>query len=312
MRYSVIIPVFNKANTICESIDSILNQKSKNYEIIVVNDGSTDNLHDVLEKYKNIIRIIDQKNGGVSVARNTGIKNANGDYICFLDADDLWLDNHLKTLDTLIEKYNTFNYFITSNIVTKCNGQHLYSNRSLADLDNDFICDNLLKLLNVYGDFIVNTNCICVKKDFLLDKNLFFEPNIKIGEDTDMWYRISLYTPVVFTKTVTTMYRRENSTATKKTTNTFDWIFSSRAQEILQNKEIKQDIKDSYKLLIDRYNLTCARDYIMLNDKKNAKKRIDLVFNKKSFNYLMTKAFSMLPLSIAHLIYNIKYNKIRS
>ncbi|MBR4881344.1 MAG: glycosyltransferase, partial [Clostridia bacterium] len=91
MKFSVIIPVYNKADTISASIDSVISQTEKDFELIIVDDGSSDNIDEVLSKYKNI-HVITQENGGVSVARNSGIMAAQGDYICFLDADDLWTE----------------------------------------------------------------------------------------------------------------------------------------------------------------------------------------------------------------------------
>ena len=83
MKFSIIIPVYNKANTIVQALDSIFSQTFKDFEVIVVNDGSTDNVLEVLKSYNNSVKVITQRNGGVSVARNKGIENANGDYLCF-------------------------------------------------------------------------------------------------------------------------------------------------------------------------------------------------------------------------------------
>jgi glycosyltransferase involved in cell wall biosynthesis len=88
MKISVIIPLYNQKDFIQQSIESILQQTYQNFEIIVVNDGSTDNPHPVLEKYKKDILLIQQNNCGLSAARNTGLRYASGDYIQFLDADD--------------------------------------------------------------------------------------------------------------------------------------------------------------------------------------------------------------------------------
>ena len=311
MKFSVIIPVYNKANTICESIDSILNQTFKDFEIIIVDDGSKDNLDDVLKKYGNQIKVIKQKNGGVSVARNTGIKHARGEFICFLDADDLWFNNHLLELDNLINKYKNCDYFITSHVSTDSLGKEIYSNRKLDKkfFDSDFLVDDLIGLVNKVGDGITHTNSICVKKNILKKCNLFFEPGEKIGEDTDLWYRISFSCPVVISKKITTMYRRENSTATKVTSNTFDWIFARRYDDIISNSLISDKVKESYKFLIDRYNLTCAREYLLLKDKNQAFNIINKVNHKKTLKYFLTRILCYLPLSLSNIIIKVKYNR---
>lgn len=309
MDFSVIIPVYNKKETVSESIESVLNQKYKNFEIIVINDGSTDNTSEILEKYKNKIKIINQKNSGVSVARNNGIKKAKGKFICFLDADDIWFDNHLETLDKMIKEYKNESYFITSRITTFNNNAIYHSSSKLKKFPQTFKCKNLFKLLNVYGDGLLQTNSICIKKDAFIKNNIFFEPNIKIGEDTDVWYRVALKFPVIISKTETNIYRKEYSTATKKTSNDYDWIFSKRIQKILNDKNIPNEIKNECQWLIDRYNLACVRDYIYDKNKKKAKDRIKTIKNKKNSNYVITKILTILPLSIARKIYCYKYKK---
>jgi len=89
-KISVIIPNFNYARYVGQAVDSVLNQSYRNFEIIVVNNGSTDNSLDVLRTYGDKIRIVDQPNLGQSGARNSGLAESRGEYIAFLDADDLW------------------------------------------------------------------------------------------------------------------------------------------------------------------------------------------------------------------------------
>lgn len=88
---SVIIPVYNRAHYIKECLDSVLSQTYKDYEIIVVDDGSTDNVKEVLLPNMQQIRYIYKENGGAASARNVGIMHAKGDYIAWLDSDDRWL-----------------------------------------------------------------------------------------------------------------------------------------------------------------------------------------------------------------------------
>ena len=90
-KVSVVIPTYNRADFICDAIDSVLNQTHSNIEIIVVDDGSTDNTSAVLEKYQDRIKIIRQENQGCSAARNSGIRFCSGNYVAFLDSDDKWL-----------------------------------------------------------------------------------------------------------------------------------------------------------------------------------------------------------------------------
>jgi glycosyltransferase involved in cell wall biosynthesis len=95
-RVSVIIPTFNRAQFVTEAIDSVLSQSYKDYEIIVVDDGSTDDTKGTLKRYGEKIKYIYQKNSGVSAARNTGINEAKGVWVAFLDSDDEWIKNYLS------------------------------------------------------------------------------------------------------------------------------------------------------------------------------------------------------------------------
>ena len=106
-KITIIIPIYNCEKTISRCIDSILRQTYKNFELILVNDGSTDGTSRILCSYKdNRIKLINQENKGTGSARNTGIKYATGDFICFVDGDDYVEPNFLCEGYELIKKYN--------------------------------------------------------------------------------------------------------------------------------------------------------------------------------------------------------------
>ena len=269
MKFSVIIPVYNKANTLRHALESVFNQIEQDYEILVVDDGSTDSPETVLKEYESrpTLRFFHQKNSGVSVARNTGIQNARGNYICFLDADDLYHKNHLAVLSNLIEKYPEQSFFATSHMTVFPNHTQRDSSRTLKGYPENFLCKNLFSLLNHKGDGIIHTNCMCIKRSILIEENLFFQPGEKVGEDTDMWFRIALYHPIVISKAVTTSYQREHSTATAKTSNSLSWIFARRN---LNEYVLSPEIKEECLRLIDRYKMTCSRDLLRERNRKGA------------------------------------------
>jgi glycosyltransferase involved in cell wall biosynthesis len=103
-RVSAIIPVYNGAVTIAEAIDSVLGQTYANSEVIVVNDGSTDATAEVLRQYGDRITVVEQTNGGLSKARNAALRIANGEYVAFLDADDLWLSTMLERAVAVLDR----------------------------------------------------------------------------------------------------------------------------------------------------------------------------------------------------------------
>jgi len=171
---SVIIPVFNTEKYLAEAIESVLSQTLKPSEIIVVDDGSTDGSADIARKFLPAIRLIQQPNSGIASARNTGIKASTGDYLAFLDADDLW--NH-KKLELQVE-------FLKNHPETDMvfgNVQQFVS----PELPESF--QNKIRLIESAMSGIVAGTMI-LKKETFLQVGLFNE-KLQIGEFIDWFSR---------------------------------------------------------------------------------------------------------------------------
>jgi glycosyltransferase involved in cell wall biosynthesis len=199
--FSVVIPLYNKELSISNTIQSVLNQTFQEFEIVIVNDGSTDNSVKEVEKIDDKrIRLIHQENKGVSAARNRGIKEAKYEWIAFLDGDDLWMENHLEEMTKLIHEYNDCKFFSTSwmnsNLGIKKNKQ----NDSSLQIKNYF--SEMLKRHLVWTGTVVIHNSI-VKKVGLFDAKL------AVGEDLEYWARIAKQYPLVKSNLVTAIYRLE-------------------------------------------------------------------------------------------------------
>lgn len=181
--FSVIIPLYNKAKYIQRAIESVLNQTYQNFEIIVVNDGSTDNSLEIVSsiaKEDKRVKVISQGNQGVSAARNRAIANASNDYIAFLDADDLYHPRFLEVIFNLIQKYNSIEIisaFITTNNEFKKINEIEYQ----EILKKDFF-----RFLIRYHPLLSSSSTI-LKKDLITNNNLKFDESLKFGEDTDFW-----------------------------------------------------------------------------------------------------------------------------
>ena len=121
-KVSVIIPSYNCAQYLSEALESVFSQSYKDYEVIVVDDGSTDNIREVVDRfinrYSNQIRYIFQENKGLAVVRNNGIENSLGDYIALLDADDKWFPNRLEEEIKLMESDSQ--YGVPSEVKRRC------------------------------------------------------------------------------------------------------------------------------------------------------------------------------------------------
>ena len=184
---SAIIPTYNRAHLVCDAIDSVLAQTYPCHEIIVVDDGSTDNTHNVLSgKYGDKIISLRQDNRGVSAARNLGIATATGEWIAFLDSDDLWLTQKLeKQVAALHGKPDAAMCYCYA-VGERDNGvlvgpDVIYGNKNRPELFGSLIS----------GDWI-NTPAMMVKKDALNYCGCFNE-NIRIGEDWVLWMTLSCY-----------------------------------------------------------------------------------------------------------------------
>lgn len=129
-KITLILPIFNGEKYISRCIDSVLNQTYKNFELIIINDGSTDKSLNIIKKYAkkdNRIKIINKKNEGVSIARNIGIENSTGDFITFIDADDYLEIEALETMINLASKYKV--EIVRTSYVLETNNKFAYEKK---------------------------------------------------------------------------------------------------------------------------------------------------------------------------------------
>jgi glycosyltransferase involved in cell wall biosynthesis len=273
------VPAYNAEKYIERCIDSMINF-DYDYEIIIVNDGSTDNTLNIVEKYRDIknINIISQKNKGLSYARNVGIKNANGKYISFVDSDD-FVD--MKELIKLVEEANLNNLDIIQgqmiNYYNECENsfgiyrikpklKKIYKNR----IFNGKI---FLKYAVRNKSFIISACSRIYKRDFLINNNLFFYEGI-LHEDNDFTPKALFYATRVSYKNYVFYYRTHNeSSITKNNKNIrrFEGLLIS-ANEIY--KLYIKNKKDKYLRKIYSSIFSSAHVYVTNNFSKNEYKKI--------------------------------------
>lgn len=186
---SIVIPLYNKADYIEKCIGSVLSQTYLNFELIVINDGSTDGSLFKLEQFTdNRLRIFSQPNAGVSQARNYGVALAVYDYVSFLDADDWWAPDFLYELIQLISSC-TEAILWGSNYYYVKKGVHRIEHKGLAA---DFL-SGYIDFVSVYGSTfcsLINCSYVVVLKSAFLQAN-GFRPPLKFGEDFDLWIRLA-------------------------------------------------------------------------------------------------------------------------
>lgn len=184
---SVIIPTFNRGWILKEAIDSVIAQNFEDFELIVIDDGSSDNTPDILNLYKNDIIAFTQNNKGVSAARNKGIALSSGRFIAFLDSDDLWMQNKLSTqVDFFNENHDalicqTDEIWIRNNVRVNPKRRH----KKLSGM----IFEHSLGLC------MVSPSAVMIKRK-LFDEVGLFDEDLPACEDYDLWLRISCSHPV--------------------------------------------------------------------------------------------------------------------
>lgn len=184
---SVIIPTYNRGWILNEAIDSVLSQTFKDYELIVVDDGSDDNTADILENYSKKIRIIHQENQGVSAARNRGIVSSNGRFIALLDSDDLWLPEKLNRQISFFRNHPDAIICQTQEVWIR-NGKRVNAGKRHKKLSG-MIFEPSLSLC------LVSPSAVMFKRE-LIDMVGLFDESLPACEDYDLWLRVSLKYPV--------------------------------------------------------------------------------------------------------------------
>lgn len=303
--FSVIIPLYNKEKHIKQTLESVLNQTFQDFEVIVIDDGSTDSSEkEVLSVQNSKIRIFTIENRGVSFARNYGIEKSEGNLIAFLDADDYWYPNHLEDLYSLYQKYPKAGLFAT-------NYEFYYSENQIEkpcflDISSDFesgIVDDFFKSSYVYR--LAWTSAVAVPCEVFSSVGKFDE-NISYGasgEDTDMWTRIALQYKTAFHNRISARYLMNTE---NKLTN---YKVSERTFPKL-DKFLEEEKENHWlKKFLDLYRSEYAIKHKTAGNKKAFyfyKSGID----SKNLNF-KTKVLFMLPVSVLRVLYKIKklFNK---
>lgn len=238
MKVSVVIPTFNNAAYIGQAVDSVLHQSYRDMEIIVVDDGSTDDTKAILSKFGKSITYIYQENKSAPVARNTGIEAANGEYVAFLDSDDIWERHNLGTKMTVFREnpdlgavFSDFSIFFGDGRSNPAAMRSLYPifTRQKARLSNIFddgslaLCtegeDTTLYKGNVFkpllhGNFIMLSSVVA-RKEAIVDAGAFDE-SLMTQQDYDLFLRLSRQMKWGFIDSPLVRYRRHDTQLTAR------------------------------------------------------------------------------------------------
>lgn len=277
--YSVVIPLYNKAPYIIKALQSIENQTFNDYEIIVVNDGSTDDSLQVLQEYisnlKTInadfskkITLINQNNQGVSCTRNNAVKIAKHPFIAFLDADDWWEPEYLSEMKSLIENFPDAGLWSSSYYVVKNNSKRLVR----IGVEPEFQ-KGIINYLQVYArtlEMPVWTGATIIRKS-VFEEERGFNTKLSLGEDFDLWIRVALKKDVVLLNKPLSNYNFDIENASKAVVNNFiypperHYIFNVEylSEQEKTNKDLKKllDVLRAYSLIRYRMLNQYAKEY---------------------------------------------------
>ena len=251
---SVVISIFNRKSLVQDAIRSALQQEPKNYEVIVIDDGSTDGTSAFLKSLNLSIKIVVKKNGGVSSARNVGIRVAQGKYVAFLDSDDLWLPDILKAQSDYLKIYSDIPLVYADQYI-EVKGKRIdgtrftmkkYTHEEMSRFDLPGFAESPP----------IHISSTMVRKS-IFDEVGYFNEELKIHEDTDMWNRISEKYKLGYIKNPLAVFRWEIDPdhllkpAARKEFMREGKKYMKLYEEIIKGRELtereKAGVEDSYR-----------------------------------------------------------------
>jgi len=264
-RVSVIIPAFNTSRFISQAIESVLNQAFTDQELIVVDDGSTDDTASLVMKYGGKLRYIYQKNQGLSSARNTGIVKAEGEYIGFLDADDYWDREKLRHQVALLDSSPDTGV--------------VYTALKVVDKDNHEIEERGCLVRGRIFFSLLTENCVVGScSSALIRRECFekagtFDEMLSASEDWDLWLRIAPYYLFDFVDLPLTFYRIHEGNMHK------DLVLMERnvfhvIDKLFKREALNQEVVRRQGEILARHVLDFALNYFIERDVKNARRCI--------------------------------------
>lgn len=207
MKFSVVMPLYNKAAYVTHAIQSVLNQSFTDFEVIVIDDGSSDGGADLVRAFHDPrIRVVQQANAGVSAARNRGIALAHGEWVALLDADDCHHPQYLETMLAVLQRYPEAD-MAASTYERVPDQAHQWPPAWVAlngPPEVEYITD-------LFGRWMKGptfcTSAVCIRTSLLNQMRPCFPPGESQGEDLDLWFRLSERTPIPLIQTPLLAYR---------------------------------------------------------------------------------------------------------
>lgn len=231
---SVVIPTYNRAYIVGDAIRSVLAQSYPNIEIVVVNDGSTDDTPNVLKSFGGKLRIVDQSNAGPAAARNRGIRSSKGSILAFLDSDDLWAPTYIERQVSILEKAGL------SIPCSLCNGWLEFTEESkstafdFAEINPNLETGLWLNPDEIFVTRFLQFNQMAAIRRTAIEKVGLFDPQLKYLEDWDLALRLSLYKPWCFIKEPLVAWRQQRDDSLSRIALSEQGLVRSTVVDVLQ------------------------------------------------------------------------------
>ena len=286
-KFSVIVPLYNKAPFVRKALESIASQTYRDFELIVVDDGSTDNSAAICEEFFQTFNhslahsinvnpsfvhsFIRQPNSGVAAARNRGVAESHGEFVCFLDADDWWESTFLEEMDRLIAEYPDAGIYASNYIYYKPGKTHVALSLPRGYLDYP-------KAYYEGSSMPVWTGATCMPRK-VFDEMGGFPLGIKLGEDFLLWAKIALHYPVAFSEKPLAYYNNDVPASLRATRN----LHAPEHHMLFHLEPLEAEIANlslvhsltpslvtSWKLLLDKLRVSGLLEYWMSDEYHNA------------------------------------------
>ena len=307
-KFSVIIPLYNKEREIKRSVTSVLSQSVKDFELIIINDGSTDNGPAMVREFNDPrIKLISQENRGVSAARNRGIAEAKNELISFLDADDEWTADYLETIRGLRKKFPDAGLYATNYQLKKPRGYFRPPKiKGLPAPPWEGIMPDYFKSAYL-GEPPVCTSATTIPKKILMVGS--FKEGEVLGEDLDLWAHIALDFPICFTwKCCSTYFMNASNRIRLNNIPYKPFPFIKTATRLIKSQQVNSIINiKSLKEYIAQLQFQQIKNSIFTGKKKSARKILRTCSTKR-FNLLLWYFF----LSVVPYKFIIPARKLKS
>jgi glycosyltransferase involved in cell wall biosynthesis len=290
MKISVLIPAFNAEHTIEQTLDSVLYQTFKPYEIIVLNDGSIDNTKNILKKYNDRVRVEEQDNKGVAQARNRLLEISQGDYIALLDADDIWDPSYIETQREMINIYKDAIFYFTKfmNFTNKYKSENMVNKAYLKEKSE--LIESIEFMKRYVRGYGVIPSYTLFKRKYIdrLGKNPL--PSVLGADDVYMYYSLAVHGPAARLNVPLGGYRNHGASISNdliksytgrveamKRAKEYANIYGSKKMQLIIEKHLSSSKRLIAKHLMGEKKIIEAKKYL-ISDLKSS-------FNIKSFLY---------------------------